>query len=246
MKKKLVLLFASAFLLFFGCCGDSGINPNDNPTIISEEAQLAALWLTNDFYPPLDIASNIDNDLELIRAKFADSLDIFEQEFIFPAVPRSLTIGLSDSAVEAYRAGTYDAWNSQNDDFGLVAIDTFFHGNNFNYAKLHFKDILNPYKLSSYYSGTEGVRYAQPIYLYGDFSNFYPWYVDGDISYLFRYGWGDCPAGCIYSHFWYLKKINGEFEIVGDFITTYPESYPEWWSEISEAFRNYWYQLSAE
>ena len=51
------------------------------------------------------------------------------------------------------------------------------------------------------------------------------------MSYVFRNGWGDCPAGCIYNEHWY-------FTVAGDqpfFVGYYPEYQggpaPPWWEE---------------
>ena len=245
MKNGNILFFVLALVILISCSRDSGTNPNGKTAEITDEAKQAALWLTNELSPPTEVALQISGDLELIRSRFADSLSIFNQQFRSPADPRELIVGLTADAVAAFRAGTYENWNYYNDYFMMVKIDTSSL-KYFGSVLLTFQDVWNPLKLGTYYKELDGVRYADPSWWGGDFSNFYPWYVNGEIAYLFRKGWGDCPCGCIYSHFWYVKKIDSEFELIGDFNTENQDPIPDWWDEVSEAYTNYWYHISAD
>ena len=248
MKNGIIIFFVLALFTLLSCSKDSGTNPNDDEdftnAFITQEAQLAALWLTNEFTPPEDVAQQIANDLVKIRAEYADSIEIFNVNFLFPYWSGGITVGLTDSAVSAIRAGTYTAWDIVNDSLNIAYIDTvYLYGR---VAYLNFQYLMNPVKVATHYVNLEGVRYANASSYFGDYSNFYPWYVDGRIAYLFRYGWGDCPAGCIYSHFWYIKNIDGKFEIIGDFSTENHDPFPDWWEEIKLASAMYWYQLTAD
>ena len=239
MNGKILLILILLPALLSGCSDDSGTNPDNPSATISDEAQLAALWLTNEIKPPLAIALQIENDLKRIRTNYADSMPIFNQVFIYPVPPKNISVTLTDSAVSAIRADTFTAWDDLNQSFGINRINTNFNGNNKNYVRLYFEEHWNPSRVAPFYYDIEGVRHANPALRFGDYSNFYPWYVDGEIAYLFREGWGDCPSGCMYNHFWYVKKINGEWTIIGDFEKEYQKPYPDWWDEISEAYWSY-------
>ena len=238
MRNRIILFFILALIINIGCSEESGTNSNEPPPeTISEQALLAALWLTNEFTPPRGVAEQIENDLTQLRDKYADSLSVFNLSFIFPVDPQALSIGLTDETKAAVRAGSYGAWNPHNDDFNVVEIDTTFI--KYGWVTLRFEDLINPFKIAPYYSVLQGITYVEPIEIPGDHPNYYPWYIDDEIVYLFREAWGDCPAGCIYSHFWYVKKIDDEFEIVGDFEADYQTPAPDWWEEISEAYYSY-------
>ena len=53
--------------------------------------------------------------------------------------------------------------------------------------------------------------------------------TDSGISYLFRHGWGDCPAGCLHNEYWYFIVENGAPSFLGHRAADAPE--PEWWDE---------------
>ena len=245
MKTKSILFMVFLLTLLLSCGENSGTNSNDQLETLSAESRFAAMWLRNTLVPPEDLALRIQNDLNQIRSKFADSLEIFNQNFTFPVMPHLLSIGLTDDAVAKIRQGKFNNWDELNARFGTYIIDTSLL-NAIRGVRLHFEISWNTVKVASYYHQIEGIRYSNPVGQVGDFPNFYPWFVQGELVYLFRDAWGDCPSGCLHSHFWYVKRINGEWTIIGDFKREYQMQYPDWWDEISEAYLNFWHQLSAE
>jgi hypothetical protein len=84
----------------------------------------------------------------------------------------------------------------------------------------------------------DGVRYAEPNGFVGDWSNVYPWRLDEGMSYLWRDAWGDCPAGCINSRFWYFRVTDAGIEYVGTF-DKWVDPEPPWWGEAKSAYFRY-------
>ena len=244
MKNGIILFFVLVLITLLSCSRDSGTNPNDYEAGMTVEAQLAALWLTNELTPPMDVAQQIANDLENIRAQFGDSIEIFNVGFLFPYWSGGIGVLLTEDAVSAIRTGTYTAWDAVNDSFDITEIDTL--SINHNVAYLNFQYLMNPVKVAAHYKDLEGIQYGFASSYMGDYSNFYPWYVDGRLAYLFRYGWGDCLAGCQHSDFWYVKNFNGRYVIIGNFTTASSDPFPDWWDEIKLASAMYWYQLTAD
>ena len=54
-----------------------------------------------------------------------------------------------------------------------------------------------------------------------------------DLSYVFREAWGDCPAGCINSEYWYFQKQGGEFDLLGQFNPREGDP-PLWWDDADQ------------
>ena len=85
----------------------------------------------------------------------------------------------------------------------------------------------------------DGVRSAEPNGWSGDNNNVYPWRLDGGgLSYLWREGWGDCPAGCINNRFWYFRVNDGLIDFVGTF-QLHADPEPHWWEEAKRAWYHY-------
>jgi hypothetical protein len=101
---------------------------------------------------------------------------------------------------------------------------------------LKFAGRLNPSLLAQYYGLLDGIVSIDITPIPGDFSNVFPWFVDGKLAFLFRQAWGDCPAGCMYSRFWYFKTEDTAFKFIGEFTASYDSIAPQWWQEIKHAY----------
>jgi hypothetical protein len=140
--------------------------------------------------------------------------------------------------VQKIRDGHYPELEALNAQFGLTNLDTtrslWSHGS----VLMEFSGCKHPYVLGSYYEQLVDVMWSEPNGRIGDWSCVYPWKIEGGMSYLFRNAWGDCPAGCINSVFWYLRVIGGDLEYVGRY-QTWVDPEPGWWDEAKTAFYAY-------
>lgn len=87
-----------------------------------------------------------------------------------------------------------------------------------NYHTLISPIPLNLLALKNLFKKIDGVLDATPDRLIGDGNDIFFNYDRSNKLYRFAYGWGDCPSGCIYRHFWDFKVTS--FEKVR-FITEY-------------------------
>ncbi|MBN2031417.1 hypothetical protein JW824_14380 [bacterium] len=61
---------------------------------------------------------------------------------------------------------------------------------------------LNLFALSELFEEIEGVRFSEPLMWMGGSKDIQAIILNGGIQYIFCIGWGDCMAGCMYSHYW--------------------------------------------
>ncbi|MCP4706450.1 MAG: hypothetical protein GY865_17770 [candidate division Zixibacteria bacterium] len=207
----------------------------------NEEAELAALWLSNKIVAPQDLYEKVLGGFSLLREKYSDSIPEVNIQFRFPFDANGVSIGLDTSAIELIRAGKYNAWDSLNSYYRFIKLDTndYSYGDiNMFHVSIFFEGRLNYFMVAEEYAKLPGVRYASfGLYFGGDRSTTHPW-VDstGNISFLVRKAWGDCPAGCLESHYFYFKMISDDIIYIGDWEPTYPPSTPPiWWEEAEVA-----------
>jgi hypothetical protein len=237
-----LLLFLT--LLLFGCKGSvkSPTRPPDKPPEWetpreNREAEEAALWLSDSLVAPEWLYNAILNDLAAIRAEYRDSIPQVNITFIPPWVSGKIWVSVTDEAKEKIRRGQYHELDSLNSVFHLTEIDTSFRIGNFVY--LTFEGRFHPERLAELYKQVSSIDYAGASRLIGDWSNVYPWVTLNGLSYLFREGWGDCPAGCIQSCYWYFKVTSSGIDYIGSWCMTSgqpPGFEPDWWWEARIAY----------
>jgi hypothetical protein len=203
------------------------------------EAEWAALWLSEALVAPESLYQQVHSDLARVRAAYGDSISQLRTIFFGPQ-PRytGIDVSLTDSAYAAYLLGDYHSWDSLNQYFGLVQtqiLDLRPYGIWF---FLSFRNRVNGDSLAGYYAHLPGVRRAEADGFGGDFSNVYPWRVGDQRTYLWRYGYGDCPAGCIDGQFWYFRVNDSTVEYLGTFVRTRVDTpgTPPWWEEAKVAY----------
>lgn len=214
-----------------------------------KEAELAALWLSDEIVAPESLYQQIRDGLSIIRSEYSDwdahkidpygKFDPYGMHFRYRVEESRIKIGFTDSIVAQIRRGSYTEWDSLNALYRVTEIDTSWFGKiNPNTGSVHlkFKGRLNPDSLVHYYSRLDGINWIQIIPVPGDFSNVFPWFVNHKLAFLFRDAWGDCPAGCMYSRFWYFKTEYTAFKFIGNFTASYDSIAPQWWQEIKHAY----------
>ncbi len=100
----------------------------------------------------------------------------------------------------------FDALNAR---LGLSAVRPF---SSTGVVAMYFDERLNVLAASAAYSMIEGVEYAESDFLTGDGSDIEASKSRGAWHVVFRKGWGDCPAGCLYQELSFFTVENGEVE----------------------------------
>jgi hypothetical protein len=238
------ILFLLAVVMVLASCGNGDdvtggsrphhdANINDTPRD-DGEAEEAALWLSGDLVAPQDLYDTIHDDLAAIRGEYRPTIPSAANAFIAPCVVTELIVLPDDETWNKIRNGEPNAVDSLNTVFHATSLDSLVVSRT--YAVIGFKGRLHPERLADIYAAQAGVVNAQPNGRCCDWSNVYPWERDGVMTYLFRNGYGDCPAGCINSDFWYFRRHNGQTEFVGTYSTENDPSPPAWWDEAKVAY----------
>jgi len=228
--------------LWVGCSGSDLQSPRTPPpneiVIASEEAELAALWLSGELTAPQDLLETIEADFDSIRAEYADSTLLASVEFFPPWEPSKILIQLTPEGVQRLRDGDFAEFDSLGVEFGITKVDTASLWRYLRVAKLSFNGLKHPVRIAREYAALSDVVFAEPNGFVGDWSNVYPWKITDGMSYLIRYAWGDCPSGCIHSILWYFRVRNGVVEYVGR-VQKPDEPNPVWWDEAKLAYEAY-------
>lgn len=182
------------------------------------DAEILALEISGELLPPPSLTAAIQTDLDAIRSDDR----YFERIHAKPdwAVGEIL-VGLTSLAWQEYQEGRFHGLDELNATYGPVDIDVVIPGA----LKLTFTRPYHPVPLADIYSGAEGIHYVEPNVARGD---------GNDISstaageYTFRKGWGDCPAGCTYEHFWEFSVVGGQVTLIDERGTPLPEGSVKW------------------
>jgi len=237
-----VLLFLSgiavAIFMIISCTDTKIANfgpENDELFVPTEEAQSMAIWLSGELEAPMDMAREIDRDLSHMRSNFSEQVpELLSIQFEFPFLMHYVSLHCKPEITQAILDGIYHEWAELNKYLGVSNIyNNLSYPNVFN---LRYERIANPRLVAEQYEQLDGVEKAENAFRLFDISNIYPWYVDGEISYLLRsYLWWS-----ISNHFWYFKKTDGMIELVGEYDPEV-DPVPDWWDEIEPAYCMYIY-----
>lgn len=211
----------------------------------NEEAELMAIWLSNEIVAPDSLYEELSGKVGTLRAGLTATVpELGQIEFILPVPESKLIVDLADSAAQEFRAGSYDAWDTLNALLGVTSIDTNSHFDYFRMVVLAFSGRYNPHKVETWYLELPGVGYASTSGRAGDWSVLLPWYVDGELVFFLREGSGDCPSGCLHSEVWYFRPA-GESYSLSDTWSSCAElpcdPAPGWYAEWQAAKHRYFY-----
>jgi hypothetical protein len=235
------LLIPLAALAVLASCGDNPTNlppPGDSPDTVTprenREAEEAALWLSGDLMAPQDLYETIRDDLAAIRNAYLDSIPDTDIHFFAPWAVTELIVLPDDATWDKIRNGEPNAIDSLNAVFRATDLDSMRIGRL--WGLITFEGRLHPQRLAEIYAGQPGVILAEANGYCCDWDNVYPWKQGNTMTYLFRSGYGDCPSGCIFSNFWYFRRVNGHTEYMGTYSTENDHEAPDWWAEAKVAY----------
>jgi hypothetical protein len=104
-----------------------------------------------------------------------------------------------------------------------------------------FEANYHPDRLAEIYAGAPGVVLTEKAY--GDVGATDiriepPGILHGEpVEYVFRYGWGDCPAGCIYNHFWRFSiSPDDEVSLLGEWGDDLVPMQPVTWGRLKSRY----------
>lgn len=157
------------------------------------DADQLSMEISSALLPPAALRDQIEADLAAIRLAYPAMTSIRHR---LEWAPGELIVGLTDAAMQQFSNGQYHGLDALNAQYGPVTAEPFTL---IKAIHLKFEQDYNPEYLAALYAVAEGVRYADPNYRIGDGDDIA---VTGPRQYTFKKGWGDCPAGCIYEHFW--------------------------------------------
>jgi hypothetical protein len=237
------LTLIAALVAMWGCFNGSPVGPGQKLPDLSvtpmenAEAELAALWLSGEIVAPVTMYTQIDHDLEVIRNQWLDSIPEVKIQFYPYWVPSRLSLGFDPLTYELVETGQYHAWDSLNE---FYRVDTMSFLSDYNYVALTFKGRLNPMVLVDQYAGLPGLEYAHTDSPIGDWPVLLIYKAPSQLKYFFRNAWGDCPSGCIWSHYFYLV-VEGDSAIFrGSYLPRHQdEDYPPWFDTAMTARQNY-------
>lgn len=99
-----------------------------------------------------------------------------------------------------------------------LKLDRYYHWPTYHAAVLSSEAAINIYALSKMFEPIDGVIFAEPNGYIGDGSNIEGSIESNYLEYVFSYGWGDCPSGCINRHYWLFQvKFDGTVEFKGSY-----------------------------
>ncbi|MEW5874264.1 MAG: hypothetical protein AB1752_03675 [Candidatus Zixiibacteriota bacterium] len=200
-----------------------------------EEAENIALLLSGHLCAPRDLYEQVRSDLAAIRESWGDTMprvSTIRHHGFF--IPGTLSLGVTPETLNQIQNGVYTAWDSLNQRFRLRETDISGYAL---VVHLTFEARVHWDTLSVAYADLPGLRWVEPQSYGGDWPELYVRRVDRGIGYLFSDAWGDCYAGCAYSHYWYYRVQGRCIEYVGNWFpqAEMPEPEPTWWEEASKS-----------
>ncbi len=122
-----------------------------------------------------------------------------------PFAHDTLLVGGTAATKPAMADGTFDAWDCENDWYGLNEIRV--HSG---FVALVFPGTFDMTALAAEYSDIPGVSYAEPDARIGGGSSVCA-NPDGDVwHYVYDIGSGDCPSGCIdHQYVYFVSQADG-------------------------------------
>jgi len=243
MKRVLMLRFLFVLLLamLMGCSETSTEPEDEEPvTVASEEAKLIAMCLSDSLGPPAALSLRVENDLVKIRDCYGSTYQVVDAvRFTTPWEPSAIMIKFDEATAQLVLQGDYHAWDGLNEELGIAEIEEELLSS-IGIATVHFEGIINPRRVVGVYASLPGVERVDPNYRVGDWSCIYPRLVEDQITYLFREGWGDCPAGCTYDRYWYFVFVEGQPTLIGVWCPHEAPWVPGWWGEAWQNRELYW------
>jgi hypothetical protein len=176
------------------------------------DADILALEISDSLIAPAAMVSQISQDLAAIRAAYPGW--VAGVDYVYARanwIPGEIIVQMTVQGWTDYQNGTFTAFNALNTQYGPVTFQAIALPRT---LLLQYPVPYHPVLLSSIYAQVGGIAYAEPNYIYGDGSDITSSQVG---RYLFKRGWGDCPSGCIYKHYWDFQVVGGTVTLLSQY-----------------------------
>jgi hypothetical protein len=152
-----------------------------------------------------DLVAAIDGELALTRGQLPNLAGIH----VHPSwMPGEIIVGMTEAAFAAFLDGTFTGFDDLLAAYPLAGFTPFSF---IEAVHMVFVEPLHPENLALLFAAIDGVTYAEPNHVGGDGDDIT---IEALGSYVFKRGWGDCPSGCIYNHYWRVEIQDGTAVIV--------------------------------
>lgn len=108
-------------------------------------------------------------------------------------------------------------------DLTINDYSTLTFGNPGSHLVVFDSKNINITALSNVFLNMEGVEYVDPNGWAGDGNNITSTVDSDHVELIYSFGWGDCPSGCIYRHYWKFKVY---FDCSVEFVSSYGSIIP--------------------
>jgi hypothetical protein len=249
MTNSVIRCVLAAALLVMCFCAKPN-QPEEPPYFVKtpmpdEKAEIIALYLSGELLAPLVLYERIHAELEYIWGEYTPTYPVLSQINYRAAFGQASAIGffIDEATYNQLADSVYHAWDALNEmhEFETYRLhDTYYSGY---IIDMYFRGRRHPCVLTEIYDSLPG--FTAPEWCgvagsLGDYPNIYPRMAEDTISYLFRNAWGDCPAGCIYSEFWYFVSVDDSMNLVGYWLPEYGDTVaPFWWEDAKHNWYGY-------
>ncbi|HLG35037.1 MAG TPA: hypothetical protein VI757_09170, partial [Bacteroidia bacterium] len=234
-------------VLFFAACvsAEAQITPsscNASPAIRAmyrddaDRMVVRRLYVTNSPYADsVVIPQNLSDTLldKLIAVYNATSLPARDSVIVMYNIHTFMDTALQIIDVHAdsnlawmqqLHLGNLNTGNAQVDNLitsynlNLVSYSTnlslfFFHS-----VRFEADTNINTYALTDMFSSIAGVYESLPLGWFGSGDDITDSITSNNVQLTYSYGWGDCPSGCIYNHYWkFIVYPDCSVEYVGSY-----------------------------
>lgn len=145
------------------------------------ESNLLALEVSGKLLAPQSLSQKLAKELKAIRTAYPEVNNV---AYTAPWVASELLAKVSDEQLEKIRI-----------KYGEVTARPLSGDS----QVLKFTKQYNPEVLAKQLTANDMVEYAEPNHIIGGGNDIE---YDPIGIYTFIQGWGDCPSGCIYKHYW--------------------------------------------
>lgn len=182
------------------------INPQ-----VQDDAELLSLQVSNSITPDPVITLKIKQMLVDARAYNSTLHDIRVRH---PWHPQQLLLVMNADAeplaTENPRRTGHEGLDELHRNYPVSKIEKM---NDTTYL-IHYERLMNIPLMAEEYRKLDGVATAEPDYTIGGGDNIAVEPVGDRWKVTFVKGWGDCPSGCIYKHYWEFNYTN-DIEMMG-------------------------------
>ena len=208
-----------------------------------EEAEMAALWLSQELVAPESLYVEIRDALKSVRRQYKDSIpELSRIVFDHPWSEKLILPYLDSIGIANYRMGNHLEIDSLTELLNGEVLDTTCRTWNGSFiVTIKFPGCLNIDTVGNMYLELASVPAINHYWRFGGWPTVYPWRLpDGRLTLLFDDAWGDCLAGCAYSNLWYFRIDGDSIEYVGNYLADGTMTAPDWWDEAKAGYEEFW------